>query len=1077
MRGMPEPGAPVVAQHNVFGKSLFGAAPIAPQLQHPLASSSARSSGGANEHDSSNSEQFVLSPIAASGAASSSAATAASFSHISAPLPSPASVAASPFTGPVALPASLPAPITLTTHFEWERIIGRGSYGEVWLAKRRGADGAAAGGERVAIKKHLAPLTSINDRRAFLRRAELLKQICDVYNGRVPAPLPAAPAASGSGSAGGGSTPAPPGSHISPASMSMSFAMRIASEATGPTGTGAGAGSAGSSDSPSNAAAGGLLQPSHSSFGFHSHHSSPQVSPKIRSFNTRKQHALLSLNEPTATGPMPPVSPSSASVSTALAAASTTASAPFVPSTAPYCWPAHLLVHHSIWQENGAAYTVSEHCALGDLFGFFGYNPANLRERSSRKLLQQLPQPMPPQRTQQPDDDESTAASQDSAASSEDESMAGGLPSRRMAVAQFMNHSLATAAAASHQLSTAALTRASSTSSFASLVGSEVPEPSETKVLEERDLWHLLAQISSILAVLHGQSVLHNDVKPDNIYVSRRTIAGTGADEITDMASEPSDPSAAAVAASSSASAAYPFEFKLGDLGSLVNLADWVDGSSDDEGDGAYLAPEILNPGLLQLLAGGSGTAGGSGAAGACTGTAGSSGQSSSRSSFSVAAPSPPSLLHPQSSPLYSPSQSSGGGGWFGSPMSARLNSSGVVPPPVQVTSKVDIYALGSSVYTLVTGTKFKSSALKSQLLPQLADDTATAAAAAAAALSVEPSPTASSHSSGSGDSMSMSELLQSTPLRGGGGGGTMTAGAPRSSFRPASIGTGGVESSATAAAFASGAAGMDVESGGAEESSPEYRTPTHQHSALVPPVLSVVSPSSSAGSSASSSHASTPHHTAALFSGASPSFHRGAATLPASFSHDALAMAMRGGGGAGGLLSPLSAAAAAPAHSPLMPLAPRDRDRASAPSTPRSTPAVRRGALFPPQSSPQPTASTAQQPPIGSSIPVVATAASIKVGSSSALPPPMHTLHSPSHSQTGASSSVVAAASLVAPAPAPLENLVEFDASRDLLRISDPMQAMVRRMLSVQPSNRPSAEELHAWAMRGIEDSSRSCS
>ena len=245
-RGMPEPGAPVAA-FNVFGNRL---------PQPPITTAPPH----ANDSD----------------------ITLASFPPS---LPAPA-LASAATAGAQQLPSTLPAPISLTSHFEWERVIGRGSYGEVWLVRRRlpppaeGADPAAvvpALGERVAIKKLLLPVTSMAERRAFLRRAELLKQIVDVYNGRVPAPP----------------------LHDSPdASLS-----------------------------------------------------SPLTSPKLRSLNGAA-HVV-------------PASPKTASL---LLGASVAAAA-----SAPFLWPAHLLEHRSIWQEDGHFFTETEACPLGDLFQFFAF--------------------------------------------------------------------------------------------------------------------------------------------------------------------------------------------------------------------------------------------------------------------------------------------------------------------------------------------------------------------------------------------------------------------------------------------------------------------------------------------------------------------------------------------------------------------------------------------------------------------------------------------------------------------------------------------------------------------------------
>jgi serine/threonine protein kinase len=78
-----------------------------------------------------------------------------------------------------------------------------------------------------------------------------------------------------------------------------------------------------------------------------------------------------------------------------------------------------------------------------------------------------------------------------------------------------------------------------------------------TAGVSEHDVWELIHQISSALAFIHYRKLLHFDVKPDNIYVA---ADGT---------------------------------YKLGDLGTLIHINEWKKG--DNEGDGVYLAPEVLN--------------------------------------------------------------------------------------------------------------------------------------------------------------------------------------------------------------------------------------------------------------------------------------------------------------------------------------------------------------------------------------------------------------------------------------------------------------------------------------------------
>ena len=76
-------------------------------------------------------------------------------------------------------------------------------------------------------------------------------------------------------------------------------------------------------------------------------------------------------------------------------------------------------------------------------------------------------------------------------------------------------------------------------------------------VLDEDDVWRLAFEVASGLAHIHSHSILHLDVKPANIFLSRN---GT---------------------------------FKIGDFG----LA-WAPGHGwtfEDGGDGRYVAPELLN--------------------------------------------------------------------------------------------------------------------------------------------------------------------------------------------------------------------------------------------------------------------------------------------------------------------------------------------------------------------------------------------------------------------------------------------------------------------------------------------------
>jgi len=71
----------------------------------------------------------------------------------------------------------------------------------------------------------------------------------------------------------------------------------------------------------------------------------------------------------------------------------------------------------------------------------------------------------------------------------------------------------------------------------------------------------LIEQIAPTLNFMHERGVLHLDVKPENIYVTRNGC------------------------------------FKIGDFGMSVAKEFW--GKGEQEGDSMYLAPEVLREGLL----------------------------------------------------------------------------------------------------------------------------------------------------------------------------------------------------------------------------------------------------------------------------------------------------------------------------------------------------------------------------------------------------------------------------------------------------------------------------------------------
>jgi len=79
--------------------------------------------------------------------------------------------------------------------------------------------------------------------------------------------------------------------------------------------------------------------------------------------------------------------------------------------------------------------------------------------------------------------------------------------------------------------------------------------------LNESDIWDLIDQIAPTLKFMHERGVLHMDIKPENIYVTK---TGT---------------------------------FKIGDWGLSVAKERWAD--EFQEGDSDYLAPEVLHDGKI----------------------------------------------------------------------------------------------------------------------------------------------------------------------------------------------------------------------------------------------------------------------------------------------------------------------------------------------------------------------------------------------------------------------------------------------------------------------------------------------
>jgi len=299
--------------------------------------------------------------------------------------------------------------------------------------------------------------------------------------------------------------------------------------------------------------------------------------------------------------------------------------------------------------------------------------------------------------------------------------------------------------------------------------------------------------------------------------------------------------------------------------------------------------------------------------------------------------------------------------------------------PPAHVTPKIDIFSMGSLLFTLVTGERFTSSALQSQLLDR---EPAQDGVSGVNVDATSPASTGTGHGE-----LHMRELMHSCPLN--------TPAHMRAAHHPVGsnnltpTAAGGLALSHRPAALVTTDTPSRGNTPGADFDSPasDFRTPTHGHHPSAGDVY------------ASSSSSSMPPSMEAV---------RRAPSLPMSCSHESLsAVRARGGGGGGGFGIGVSAT------SPSTPHGAAPRSLVSTPSTPH------RGSLSLAQASP-------------ASAPTAATPTALPFA----------------------------------------DNEVHFDAAANVLSISLPLQCMIRRMLSVQPSVRPSSDELHAWARRGISNS-----
>jgi len=92
-------------------------------------------------------------------------------------------------------------------------------------------------------------------------------------------------------------------------------------------------------------------------------------------------------------------------------------------------------------------------------------------------------------------------------------------------------------------------------------------QKAERGLLVESDVWKVITQILPAIDYMHARGVLHMDVKPANIYVTKDDV------------------------------------LKLGDFGTCVYRDKWHHERTEHEGDAAFLAPEVLTDARLSPAA------------------------------------------------------------------------------------------------------------------------------------------------------------------------------------------------------------------------------------------------------------------------------------------------------------------------------------------------------------------------------------------------------------------------------------------------------------------------------------------
>lgn len=131
-------------------------------------------------------------------------------------------------------------------------------------------------------------------------------------------------------------------------------------------------------------------------------------------------------------------------------------------------------------------------------------------------------------------------------------------------------------------------------------------------MMPESDVWRVARDVTAALAFLHLHAVVHLDVKPENIFISRKSdpnapeeeeglpsAVGVPAHDVTSTPTTTTTTTTPAVGfGTSSTSGTFPHltVYKLGDFGIARQVAgagpeEW------DEGDGDYVAPELLHEG------------------------------------------------------------------------------------------------------------------------------------------------------------------------------------------------------------------------------------------------------------------------------------------------------------------------------------------------------------------------------------------------------------------------------------------------------------------------------------------------